>query len=653
MDSKEDVCDAGPEALVYSLQMEWLGLDGRPYVNNSVRIEWTEEDSRAVCEMPTKLSDSEFAPQEVDISGHCGRCLVQVFAFTALILLLLRGLGAQTARPPSFPPPALPIQTCQHVPKRICVSELLLVSKRSMSAAAVLQSCFTKPLVTARSEPRDFQTNDPVEAQEEELLNSEDDEEQEDHREYCRGGYHPVNIGDLFHCRYEIVRKLGWGHFSTVWLCWDLLEKEFVALKVVKSAPHYTETALDEIKLLKRVREADTSDPNRKRVVRLLNDFKMTGQNGTHVCMVFEVLGHNLLKLIIRSNYQGIPLENVKVIVKQVLEGLVYLHTKCNIIHTDIKPENILLCVDDSYVLRIAWEAANCWKRFGRLRGITPSELKTYKSFAEFEVGSCGTGSEESSAVVNLPPETSNGNNASSCNENGNSHSSTTSELGAEAAAVVSSSASSTYSTEASSISVTTDTKAGKFRKVMSCPDHQELRGENKDPVHQVCNISVKIADLGNACWVTHHFTEDIQTRQYRSLEVLLGCGYGPPADIWSTACMAFELATGDFLFEPHSGTGYNRDEDHLAHIVELLGAIPPHIINRGKNSKDYFTSSGELKHISKLKPWSMSEVLIEKYGWPPSTGRAFAEFLTPMLEFDPDRRWSAAQCLAHPWLQS
>ena len=34
------------------------------------------------------------------------------------------------------------------------------------------------------------------------------------------------------------------------------------------------------------------------------------------------------------------------------------------------------------------------------------------------------------------------------------------------------------------------------------------------------------------------HFSEDIQTRQYRSLEVLIGAGYGTPADIWSTACM-------------------------------------------------------------------------------------------------------------------
>jgi serine/threonine protein kinase len=56
-----------------------------------------------------------------------------------------------------------------------------------------------------------------------------------------------------------------------------------------------------------------------------------------------QVLGCNLLKMIIRSNYQGIPMENVRVIIKQVLEGLLYLHEKCKIIHTDIKPENVLV----------------------------------------------------------------------------------------------------------------------------------------------------------------------------------------------------------------------------------------------------------------------------------------------------------------------
>lgn len=65
-----------------------------------------------------------------------------------------------------------------------------------------------------------------------------------------------------------------------------------------------------------------------------------------------QVLGCNLLKLIIRSNYQGLPLEIVRMITRQVLEGLQYLHEKCNIIHTDIKPENVLVTMSHEQVRR-------------------------------------------------------------------------------------------------------------------------------------------------------------------------------------------------------------------------------------------------------------------------------------------------------------
>ena len=51
--------------------------------------------------------------------------------------------------------------------------------------------------------------------EEEEILGSDDDE-QEAPGDYQKGGYHPVKIGDLFHNRYHVIRKLGWGHFSTV-----------------------------------------------------------------------------------------------------------------------------------------------------------------------------------------------------------------------------------------------------------------------------------------------------------------------------------------------------------------------------------------------------------------------------------------------------
>ena len=58
--------------------------------------------------------------------------------------------------------------------------------------------------------------------------------------------------------------------------------------------------------------------------------------------MAFEVLGKNLLSLIKKHDYEGIPIPIVREITRQVLMGLDYLHRICNIIHTDLKPENVV-----------------------------------------------------------------------------------------------------------------------------------------------------------------------------------------------------------------------------------------------------------------------------------------------------------------------
>ena len=247
---------------------------------------------------------------------------------------------------------------------------------------------------------------------------------------YRKGGYHPVKIGEWYKHRYQIKKKLGWGHFSTVWLAQDSKTGGHVALKIVKSAPHYAEAAVDEIELLNCVVKHDTD--GEKFVVKLLDNFMHSGPHGRHVVMVFEVLGKNILELI-EKHYFGLPIQVVKSMTKQILIALQFLHEQCNIIHTDLKPENILL-------------------------------VETLK----------------------------------------------------------------------------VDTIDDGISDVIVDED---------EPV-----TMVKIADLGNACWIDKHFTDDIQTRQYRSPEAIICFPYGPEADIWSLACIVFELATGDLLFKPKNG---------------------------------------------------------------------------------------------------
>ena len=60
-------------------------------------------------------------------------------------------------------------------------------------------------------------------------------------------------MGQVFKGRYVIIQKLGWGHFSTVWLAKDQKYDSYVALKIQKSAQHYIEAAFDEVEILDQV----------------------------------------------------------------------------------------------------------------------------------------------------------------------------------------------------------------------------------------------------------------------------------------------------------------------------------------------------------------------------------------------------------------
>ena len=74
-----------------------------------------------------------------------------------------------------------------------------------------------------------------------------------------------------------------------------------------------------------------------------INKSNGTGPHGKHVCMVFEMLGENLLEVIKKFEYKGIPIPLVRQMAKEIARGLDFLHRHCDIIHTDLKPENIVV----------------------------------------------------------------------------------------------------------------------------------------------------------------------------------------------------------------------------------------------------------------------------------------------------------------------
>ena len=112
-----------------------------------------------------------------------------------------------------------------------------------------------------------------------------------------------------------------------------------------------------------------------------------------------------------------------------------------------------------------------------------------------------------------------------------------------------------------------------------------------------------------------------------------------------------FELITGDYLFDPQSGTKYGKDDDHIAQIIELLGHFPKTLCMTGKWSQEIFSRKGELRNIHRLRHWALPDVLREKYHFNNAEAEKIANFLVPMLGLLPQDRANAGGMSNSPFL--
>ena len=587
-----------------------------------------------------------------------------------------------------------------------------------------------------------------------------DNSEDEGLEDYKISGYHPVHVGEVLLNRYIIMQKLGWGHFSTAWLAKDTKYNTYVAIKIQKSAQQYIDAAYDEVEILqelekhnfdedwiKSVKEYWKDQPEKikngverdhSQIVQLLNSFIYHGQNGKHFCMVFEIMGVTLLEIIKRYNYKGIPLPYVREITKQILIGLDFLHRMCGIIHTDLKPENVLVCLSKNELKEIEengyfditklknkndkkrdnnndhnhnnttntnnnMNTTNITtskdddgdkpkangkkmrkknqkyrrKQIKKLEKQGLSQEEIDKAIAEIMIKRKKDTLKESvekdidienfnvddlverPRIASVPKYNINNDNEVNSVDDENEEAGDTFDFDIMDYCKTLQ----MYIKERNRVltdvnyrkelilrnKMLREAKTDKEKELVmkTLEEKMNKRGPEIDS-----NIKVKICDMGNACWFSHHFSTEIQTRQYRSPEVILGVNYNETADLWSLACMVFELVTGDFLFEPRKGERYTKNDDHIAQFIELLGKMPKKFALSGKNSNKYFTKTGELRRIRGLQYFYLKDVLNKKYKIKYNEAKALADFLLPMLEYYPEKRASARQMLEHPWLK-
>ncbi|KAJ5389008.1 kinase-like domain-containing protein [Penicillium cataractarum] len=145
-------------------------------------------------------------------------------------------------------------------------------------------------------------------------------EEVERIEKYQLGGYHPIMIGDSLQSRYQVAHKLGYGTYSTTWLCQDSQSAEFVAIKVGTA-----ESSAREVHVLDYLSKCTPLDhPGRAMIPSVQDNFVLHGPNGNHPCYVTAIA------------------RCTRLLISQLVLAIDYIHSQ-GVVHGDLHIGNVFL----------------------------------------------------------------------------------------------------------------------------------------------------------------------------------------------------------------------------------------------------------------------------------------------------------------------
>lgn len=155
-------------------------------------------------------------------------------------------------------------------------------------------------------------------------------------------GHYIITLNEMFANRFVIVKLLGQGTFGKVVQAYDKVNRQHVAIKIIRNIQKYRDAARIELRILLTLKKFDNDNLNHCLHLRECFDYR------GHICIVTDLLKQLLYDFLELNKFIAFPGLQIQAVAKQLIRSVTFLHD-LNLIHTDLKPENILLH-DDAYM---------------------------------------------------------------------------------------------------------------------------------------------------------------------------------------------------------------------------------------------------------------------------------------------------------------
>lgn len=471
---------------------------------------------------------------------------------------------------------------------------------------------------------------------------------------------------------YILLTNIGAGNNGNVWLAYAINHDKYYALKV-----QFNEGFKDgckEIAICRKIKNYMDKNPENFYCIKLIDYFiyevkNSIGDTIKYACTVLELYDLTIGALLTKGKHKyGFPIDIVKKILKKIVSTVNILHKYINVVHTDIKPDNIMIkSKNNKHNEMIAFfEKSKFREKYQQILLVATKHSEEYNESLNdivFElIDNFNQLHIKNTDPVNnsITESSSDCSDCSDCNlEN------SVSDIESENDNVVHK-----LNERRQSIDdIISDTDESLKHDLDLIYDFTEIlnnKANSTDKIsliddEDITNCQIALIDFGNAYFLNDLTKDEIQARKYRAPEIILDLNYGCSCDIWSIGCIAFEMATGFSLFDVYNdievyppnmfgnGKPLNLDIHHLYMMEKMLGKIPKDMKEMSCRKDFLFDKNTlDIKHVLPFKHVSIKDRLITQFLLSDDDATNLSDFICQCLIYEPEKRITAENLLKH-----